>query len=54
MMVNRSDKVLALWEPQIREGSGTYKTVMYAAQQGKPVINVWDKYNKELGGQGSE
>ncbi len=41
-MVDDCDKLIALWDGGAR--SGTADTVRYAEQQGKPVINVWDRW----------
>lgn len=42
-MVDRSDKVLALWNGA--EG-GTAHCIRYAREQGKPVDNLWEKWLK--------
>lgn len=39
-MVNNSDMLIAVWNPDIQEG-GTYHTVTYANKKGKPVLNLW-------------
>jgi uncharacterized phage-like protein YoqJ len=39
-MVNDADIILALWDPEVKQG-GTFYTVNYAKQKGKPVWNLW-------------
>jgi hypothetical protein len=39
-MVNDSNAVLALWNPEKRSG-GTWNCVAYAAGVGKEIINFW-------------
>ena len=41
-MVNDCDSLLALWSG-MKKG-GTFKTIQYAKQQGKNVVNVWSDY----------
>lgn len=41
-MVDRSDLVLALWDGS---SGGTGNCVAYAQKVGKPIENLWDKYN---------
>lgn len=43
-MVNDAHLILALWNPEVTEG-GTYYTVNYAKQKGKPVWNMWNHQN---------
>lgn len=44
LMVDMADTVLALWSG--KEEGGTWQTVKYAKEQGKPVTNLWDKWLK--------
>lgn len=42
-MVNNSDRVLALWDGST---GGTGNCIGYANKVNKPIINLWDEYNK--------
>lgn len=41
-MVDHSDRVLALWNGT---DGGTANCVRYAEKAGKPIINMWEKFN---------
>lgn len=41
-MVDASDRVLALWNGS---KGGTHNCVKYAEKKGKPIVNLWDRYN---------
>jgi uncharacterized phage-like protein YoqJ len=42
-MVNDADLVLALWN---NTPGGTSNCISYAMKVGKPIVNLWDKYNE--------
>jgi len=41
LMVDKADAVIALLDPDRRDG-GTYYTVQYANKNGKQVVNLWE------------
>ena len=43
-MVDNSDRLLALWDG--RETGGTWYTVQYATEKGKPVEQLWKQWKK--------
>lgn len=42
LMVEDSDEILALWNPEVISG-GTFYTVKYAQSKGKVVTNLWQE-----------
>jgi uncharacterized phage-like protein YoqJ len=42
-MVDHADKVLALWDGST---GGTFNCVSYAKKKNKPIINLWEEWNK--------
>jgi uncharacterized phage-like protein YoqJ len=46
-MINDSDLVLALWNPEKQKG-GTFNAVSYALKIKKPVINIWGEHPEDI------
>lgn len=45
-MVNRADKILALYDFDTNPGGGTAHTIEYAKSMGKPVFNFWELWRE--------
>jgi uncharacterized phage-like protein YoqJ len=44
-MVDHAKRIVALWDGSF---SGTFNTIRYARKKGKPVTNLWSRWDTDL------